>query len=327
MAVTESDTFTSAAPAPAPADGPVARRELGSFLRTRRERLTPADVGLAPGLRRRTPGLRREEVAQLAGIGVTWYTWLEQGRPINASIQVLDAVARTLRLDGAERAHLRRLASVPAPADPEMGGGSELEPEIQVILDGLSALPGAAYNARMDLLAWNASFAGLFPGLVATPVGRRNALWHVFAAPECRCCRFVNFATEAPRMVAMLRGDHARHMGDPVWGTFVDDLAAASPEFARLWAGHDVAQPDTRHKTFHHLGVGDVHLVTTTLMVARSGDHRLVVYVPADGVSRDRVAWLTAHPDRVTCAVDAVDVDAVLDIAPAVTPASGRPGG
>src|SRR5438270_9095254 len=89
------------------------RDELGAFLRSRRARLSPGDVGLAPGLRRRTPGLRREEVAQLAGVGVTWYTWLEQGRPINASVQVLDAIARTLRLDPAERAHLYRLAEVP----------------------------------------------------------------------------------------------------------------------------------------------------------------------------------------------------------------------
>src|SRR3954469_3641279 len=90
------------------------RDELASFLRTRRERVTPADVGMPPGLRRRTPGLRREEVAQLAGVGVTWYTWLEQGRPINASVQVLDAVARTLRLDATERQHLYRLAGVPS---------------------------------------------------------------------------------------------------------------------------------------------------------------------------------------------------------------------
>src|SRR5687767_5290314 len=125
MALTESRPEAPSSPArPVPPnpqtspdrwEEPRARRELGAFLRSRRERLTPGDVGLAPGLRRRTPGLRREEVAQLAGIGVTWYTWLEQGRPINASVQVIDALARTLRLDGAERIHLRRLAALPEP--------------------------------------------------------------------------------------------------------------------------------------------------------------------------------------------------------------------
>src|SRR5512138_1463827 len=98
-------------PAPKPIAG--RRAELAAFLRSRRERITPADAGLPPGPRRRTPGLRREEVAQLAGVGVTWYTWLEQGRPINASVQVLDAIARTLRLDPAEREHLYRLGDVP----------------------------------------------------------------------------------------------------------------------------------------------------------------------------------------------------------------------
>src|SRR2546423_10101985 len=103
------------------------RGELAQFLRSRRARLSPADVGLAPGIRRRTPGLRREEVAQLAGVGVTWYTWLEQGRPINASVQILDAIARTLRLDQAERAHLYRLAEIPAGAHPPRPGQPPLE--------------------------------------------------------------------------------------------------------------------------------------------------------------------------------------------------------
>src|ERR671937_2628709 len=111
----------------------VRRRALAEFLRSRRERITPEQVGLPPGVRRRTPGLRREEVAQLAGVGVTWYTWLEQGRPINASVQVLDAIARTLRLDRTEREHLYRLAEVPAVTEPL---GECLEPEVQAVLDG-----------------------------------------------------------------------------------------------------------------------------------------------------------------------------------------------
>ncbi|MEV4325694.1 helix-turn-helix transcriptional regulator, partial [Microbispora rosea] len=109
------------------------REELAAFLRSRRERIRPEDVGLPPGLRRRTPGLRREEVAQLAGVGVTWYTWLEQGRPINASVQVLDAIARTLRLDAAEREHLYRLADLPEIADPA-GDGEGLDAEVHTIL-------------------------------------------------------------------------------------------------------------------------------------------------------------------------------------------------
>src|ERR1022692_4752039 len=118
------------------------RNELAAFLRSRRERITPEDVGLPGGHRRRTAGLRREEVAQLAGVGVTWYTWLEQGRPIRASASVLEAVARTLRLDTVERQHLFRLAEMPDTAVPEAGGQLP-RPEIPAILDGLSPMPAA----------------------------------------------------------------------------------------------------------------------------------------------------------------------------------------
>src|SRR5262249_49931479 len=140
------------------------------------------DLGLPPGFRRRTPGLRREEVAQLAGVGVTWYTWLEQGRSINASVQVLDAIARTLRLDRAEREHLYRLAAVRAVTEAK---GECLEPEVQAILDGLAPLPAVVYNGRYDVLAWNATYAGLFPGLTSARGPERNVLWQMFTMPDC----------------------------------------------------------------------------------------------------------------------------------------------
>ena len=141
------------------------RHELAAFLRSRRERVTPEDVGLPGGSRRRTAGLRREEVAQLAGVGVTWYTWLEQGRPIRASVQVLEAVARTLRLDTTERQHLFRLAEVPDTAHPDESG-PVLRPEIQVVLDGLSPIPASVVTERFDILAWNAAYEVLLPHVV-----------------------------------------------------------------------------------------------------------------------------------------------------------------
>ena len=137
------------------------RSELTDFLRNRRAQVTPRDVGLPANGRRRTPGLRREEVAQLAGVGVTWYTWLEQGRPINASVQVLDAIARTLRLDRTECEHLYRLADLPWVSVPE--SGHALEPETQAILDALNPLPAAAYSSRYDLLAHNRAYRAMFP--------------------------------------------------------------------------------------------------------------------------------------------------------------------
>src|SRR5947209_19319531 len=133
------------------------RHGLAAFLRSRRERVTPEDVGLPGGSRRRTAGLRREEVAQLAGVGVTWYTWLEQGRPIRASVQVLEAVSRTLQLDTIERQHLFRLAEAPDTTHP-VESGPLLPPQIQVVLDGLSPIPASVVTERFDILAWNAAY-------------------------------------------------------------------------------------------------------------------------------------------------------------------------
>ena len=219
------------------------RTELAAFLRSRRERITPADVGIPGGLRRRTPGLRREEVAQLAGVGVTWYTWLEQGRPINVSAQVLDAIARTLRLDQAEREHLYRLADVPEVAVPRVH--DRLEPEVQTVLDGLTEMPAAVLNSRYDVLAWNAMYEALWPTVTEeAECGGRNLLWASFMTPAC-CSSFVNRDTELPQMVANFRAAFGRHLGEPAWTELIQRLSEASPEFAELWAAHDVAAPST----------------------------------------------------------------------------------
>ncbi|MBG0818848.1 helix-turn-helix domain-containing protein [Planomonospora sp. ID82291] len=276
------------------AAGSAARRaELAAFLRTRRGRITPQDVGLPPGSRRRTPGLRREEVAQLAGVGVTWYTWLEQGRPINASTQVLDAVSRTLRLDQAEHEHLYRLADVPAVAETEDHRG--LEPETRLILDQLGPLPAAVYNGRYDLMAWNAAYERLFPALTAQPPAVRNALWQLFTTRDC-CNPVVNTEEELPQMVATLRAGFGRHLGEPAWTGFVRRLSAVSPDFVRMWAAHDVARPGSRMKIFHHCAVGLIRTVSTSMALPSPPEARMVVYTPLDDESRERIAWLRAHP-------------------------------
>jgi transcriptional regulator with XRE-family HTH domain len=277
------------------------RRELGAFLRSRRERLSPEDLGLAPGARRRTPGLRREEVAQLAGVGVTWYTWLEQGRQINASVQVLDAVARTLRLDGTEQAHLYRLAGVPVVPAPEADRMCPLPPEVQTILDALHPLPASVYNGRYDLVAWNQAYASLFPNLVRSPPGERNALWHLFVCPNC-CNHFVNHETELPRMVATLRSAFARHPGEPAWTNFVHRLSVASPRFAAMWARQDVAEPTSHVKIYRHSAVGEVRLAATALSVTGMPEARLSVFTPLDDETQTRLDWLMAHPEAPVCA-------------------------
>ena len=277
------------------------RTELAQFLRSRRARITPADVGLPPGLRRRTPGLRREEVAQLAGVGVTWYTWLEQGRPINASVQILDAISRTLRLDQAEREHLYRLADVPSVPDGPPGGC--LSPEVQTVLDGLVPLPAAVYNGRYDLLACNRSYHALFPGLVEAPAPERNALWQMFMVPDC-CCAVANKDVELPQMVATFRAAFARHLGEPAWTAFVRRLSAASPEFARMWATHDVAGPSTRLKLFQVVLGGVLKTVSTSFAISATPEARLIVYTPVDDGDRELLADVVERPSQlIGCAL------------------------
>jgi transcriptional regulator with XRE-family HTH domain len=264
------------------------RAELAAFLRSRRERITPEQAGLAPGLRRRTPGLRREEVAQLAGVGVTWYTWLEQGRPINASTQVLGAVARTLLLDQAEREHLFRLADIPDAATVAGDGqhGCEQVPaEVQGILDALLPLPASVLNERFDLLAWNAAYAALWPSVVAAGPGERNVLWLTFLHPGC-CHPYINRNEQLSRLVAQLRGAYGRHVGEPAWTSFVRRLQARSPHFARLWAEHDVASQATYLKIFRHPAHERLAMTTTSLAVLTVPGTRVVVYTPADDVTR-----------------------------------------
>jgi len=273
-------------------NGHTRRSELAAFLRSRRERIRPEDAGLAPGMRRRTTGLRREEVAQLSGVGVTWYTWLEQGRPINASTQVLDAVARTLRLDQPEREHLYRLAEVPEAA-PAPEADLLAAPEIQEILDGLTTLPASVVNERFDLLAWNAAFAALFPTVVNVPRAERNTLWLNFTHAAC-CHPYVNRADQLGRMVAQLRAAYGRHVGEPAWTGFVRRLQAASPEFSRMWAQHEVSSPASYQKIFRHPAHERLSLTTHSLAVLAAPGTRMVVYTPADDTTRRAVASLIA---------------------------------
>ncbi len=269
------------------------RPELAAFLRTRRARVTPADVGMPPGLRRRTPGLRREEVAQLSGVGVTWYTWLEQGRPINASSQVLDAVARTLRLDRPEREHLYDLAEVPFIHDHESAVPA-VGPEIQEILDALGPIPAVVYNARFDILATNRMYRDLFlvPGTAATGGGRtHNALWSLFVADD-DVCQLLFRESVLPTMVATLRSGYGRHVGEPAWEDFIRRLSQASGYFAGLWRNGDVAPLGPRVKTFRHGVVGELRMTSVSLSVNGMPDCRIVVHRPDDEETSARVSRL-----------------------------------
>jgi len=292
----------------------VRRTELAAFLRSRRERISPEDVGLPTGSRRRTTGLRREELAQLAGVGVTWYTWLEQGRPINASVQVLDAVSRTLRLDAIERAHLFRLADVPGAATIANCDDCPLPAEIQRILDGLP-FPASVTTERFDLLAWNRLYAAVFPRVTSAPPGERNTLLSILTSAPC-CSPVGDQEVQCDAMIAQLRAAYGRHVGDPAWTHYVRRLEAESPAFAKAWATHEVAQPASYVKEFRHPGVGPITATSTSFAVHAVPGARMVVYTPADERSEKAIArlaageeadakfpcWPSHHPERSVAA-------------------------
>ncbi|MFB7335278.1 helix-turn-helix domain-containing protein [Streptomyces adustus] len=273
------------------------RPELAAFLRSRRARVTPADVGMPPGLRRRTPGLRREEVAQISGVGVTWYTWLEQGRPINASAQVLDAVARTLRLDPPEREHLYRLAEVPFEPDP--GSLTQtVAPEIQDVIDALDPLPAVVYNSRYDVLATNPAYRDLFLVPETVRIGVPNVLWTLFTVSE-EACPVVHRERELPVMVATLRSSYGRHVGEPAWELFIRRLSAASPHFAEVWASGEVIPPGPRIKTFRHAAVGELRMTSQSLSIDGMPECRIVVYTPESEEARSRLELLRKTRQRL----------------------------
>jgi len=221
------------------------------------------------------------------GVGITWYTWLEQGRPINVSSQVLDAVARTLFLGAAERDHLYRLAEVPQPpvtSDPP----SELPGHLDTVLAALDPLPAMLVGARTDVLHWNRAYAALHPALVSAPPGERNTLWHLFAAPEGQH-HIVNRDEQAPEAVAGFRYRYSQNAGDPRWQDFVTRLCIASPLFSRLWATHDVAPPHLCDKRYDITGIGEVSLRATGMELTDHPGIRLIVQTPTDRRSRENI--------------------------------------
>jgi transcriptional regulator with XRE-family HTH domain len=275
------------------------RHELATFLRSRRERITPEDVGLPPGSRRRTPGLRREEVAQLAGVGVTWYTWLEQGRDINASAQVLDAVARTLRMDHQERTHLFRLAGI-APVSSD-GDCAMLPAHLQDVLDQLDPYPALVTSPRFDLLAYNRAYNFMVDDVDALPEDERNLIWLFFTHPVWRLvCD--GWDAAGNHLVAQLRTSWATHLDDPLWTELVERLLSASPEFARRWERHDVTTAPSMVKRFRNRLVGDLQLNATKLWLGRTGFAQLTTYSPADEDTRLRLEQLVDRAPTLVAA-------------------------
>lgn len=269
----------------------VQRRELGAFLRSRRERIVPEQVGLRAGGRRRTPGLRREEVAAVAGVGVTWYTWLEQGRDIHVSDDVLDAIGRTLMFDPQERRHLYALAGS---ASLEPSRNCEVvRPAVQRMLDQLEPLPASVVNGRFDILAFNQAYGGLIGDLDALPVEDHNTLWLNLTHPTWKRA-VLDRDDHLARCVAQLRGAMAQNVAEPAWKALVKRLSEASPEFVELWERREVSEVENRIKTILNDRVGALRLDYTSLWFGPNLGTRMVTYTPADDLTATRLDELAA---------------------------------
>lgn len=261
---------------------PTRREQLADFLRHRREATPPERVGLPANGRRRTPGLRREELSQLAGVGLSWYTWLEQGRDITPSTGVLDALARVLDLAAPERAHLFDLAGVapPLPAGPYP---SKAPGELLAIVEGLAPNPAYLLNPRSDVLAWNAGATRMLGEPARAPDGVRNSLWWLFTEPGDHG---PTWEDTGRRTLARFRFEHARRYDDPAFGALIESLLDASPRFRELWPRHEVLDAQLGTKRIDHPTLGRLTHHHLQSIPTSHRDLRLTQFVPADAATR-----------------------------------------
>lgn len=264
---------------PASSSAPLDRRaELSEFLRTRRARLKPEDVGLPDfGRHRRVPGLRREELAQLAGVSVAYYTRLEQGNGRNVSAEVLDSIARALRLTDAEHAHLTHLAKPKQHKKKYAVRSQQVRGTLRQLLDSMEGLPAYVSGRRSDILAWNRMAAALFGDWAQMPPQERNWARLVFLKPEYRDL-YVEWDQKATDIVSYLRMDAGCHPDDTRLSALVGELSVKSEEFRLLWARHDVKEKNFGVKRLRHPLVGEMALSYESFAVADDSEQFLVVF-------------------------------------------------
>ena len=278
-ALLDKQTTNGAAPrGPANGNGERRRAELADFLRKRRESITPEEVGLPDGGRRRTPGLRREEVALLAGVGTTWYTWLEQGRDVRASLEVLEAISRALKLTPTERTHLILLGRGEDPP-PRKSPAERVSPTLRRLIENLGPNPAFVLGRRWDYVAWNRAACALFGDFGSIPRAARNHVWLTFMDPFRREM-FSDWEESARLMVAKFRADSARYLGDPSFEELIGALRHSSPEFCRAWKRHEVSGGGEGRKEVHHPIEGLMVFEHAGFRPQHALDQRLVLYSP-----------------------------------------------
>jgi len=251
---------------------------LGDYLRARRALVSPADVGLPPTGRRRVPGLRREEVAELAALSTDYYIRLEQGRADRPSDEVLDALGRALRLGAAERAHLRDLARPRVTVRRD----ERLRPALWHVVEAMPTTPAVIMNDRNDVLAWNRLAAALLADFPNLPPRERNMARRIFLDPDARSIH-LDWDEAARTTVGILRMAAGRQPHDPELVRLIGELSLGSPEFRRLWASHHVHEKTHGLKHFRHPAIGEVALNYETFQAPGAAHHLLVVYTAAPG--------------------------------------------
>lgn len=269
---------------------------LGTYLRDRRAKLDPTAFGF-PLKRRRTPGLRREEVAQRANVSATWYTWLEQGRGGAPSADVLDRIARAMMLTDVEREHLFLLA-LGRPPEVRYRAPEGISPRLQRVLDTLEYSPAFIRTATWDVIAWNSAAAAVLTDYSTLPEGQRNVLRMMFRDSRVRAAQ-PNWQGVARYVVASFRADVARAGAARNVQSLVDELCATSPEFAAMWRDNDV---QARHgdgvKVLHHPLAGPLSMEFSAFAVDGRPDLNMVIYNPATSADADKIRALLKSPPK-----------------------------
>jgi transcriptional regulator with XRE-family HTH domain len=270
------------------------RAELSEFLRTRRARLKPIDTGLTEyGRRRRVPGLRREELAQLAGVSAAYYTRLEQGNGRNVSTEVLDAISRALKLSEAEHAHLLHLARPKQRRRRPAPQRQRVRPQLQELLDALDGVPAYVWGRRGDVLAWNRAASALFGDWDARAPEDRNWARITFLDPRSRTF-FADWESKASDVVGNLRLDVGQHGDDPQLAALVGELSLTSEDFRRLWAAHDVKRKAHGTMQLRHDLVGDLSLHYETLSLPDQEQSLSTYHAPAGSSSEQALRLLAS---------------------------------
>lgn len=261
-------------------------KELGDFLKTRRAKILPSQVGLPEGLRRRTPGLRREEVSFLSGVGLTWYTWLEQGRPIQISAQVLESLARTFMLDKEEAIHLYTLAKQAPPASLSIVNNT-VTPMLQHVLDNLEFSPATILDSYWNIIAWNKAAAKIIFDYGKIDACKRNLIRIMFTNEEYKET-IPNWNSVAQDMIARFRATYGKFTGD-LWGeNFVNELRSESTEFDSWWIMHNVKTDDEMFKNINHPILGSLKFEYTAYQVLSENNLRMTILSSLPGSDMEK---------------------------------------